>query len=131
MVKPVAASLLILLMFFTGSPAASAAATPSKAKVHGIALSGRVSRIDPAKMTFAVLDGSGREVALSWTRATKITGGDLKAGEQVTLRYFDKYSKHIAATIRVGPSPSPSPRATTAVTPAPAVAPTRSAAKLP
>jgi hypothetical protein len=75
---------------------------PSKAKVHGISLSGRVSRVDAAAMTFSVVDSSGREVTVAWTAATKVTGGEVKPGEMVTLRYLDKDKKHIATTIRVG-----------------------------
>ena len=46
MVRPfAAASVLVLLL--TGSRSASAAAAPNKAKVHGIALSGTISRSIP------------------------------------------------------------------------------------
>ena len=94
---------------------------PVRAKVHGIALSGRVTRVDAAAKSFAVRDGSGRVVSLAWTPATQITGGELKTGEPVTLRYLDKDKKHIATTIHVGPlqpvRPSPPP-----ATPAPAPA---------
>jgi hypothetical protein len=31
-----------------------------------------------------------------------VTGGEVKPGEMVTLRYLDKDKKHIATTIRVG-----------------------------
>ncbi|MEP6768325.1 MAG: hypothetical protein ABJC61_06625 [Acidobacteriota bacterium] len=83
------------------------AKTPAaKARAHGIALSGRVSGLDPAKKTLAVRDPAGRETSLVWTAATKISGGDLKVGETVTLRYLDKDTRHIATTIRISlPSP--------------------------
>jgi hypothetical protein len=100
--------------------AAPATATP-RAKVHGVAVSGRVSKVDGGAKTFSVRETSGREVALAWTSATKITGGDLKVGELVTLRYLDKDRKHIATTIHVGPIPPAKARpATPSVSPSPA-----------
>jgi hypothetical protein len=104
------------------SPRSLSAATPSKAKVHGISLSGRVSKIDAAAMTLSVRDGSGHEVALAWTAATKITGGDPKVGDVVTLRYLDKDKKHIATTIHVG-----APSAAKPTSPAPAASPSPAA----
>lgn len=103
-----------------------AAAAPSKAKVHGIAISGRVSKVEAAAKKFSVLDGSGHEVALVWTPATRITGGEIKPGEIVTVRYLDKDKSHIATTIHVGPlgAPTPAPKVPPAVTPAaPSVSP--------
>lgn len=106
---------MLALTVALGSASAAAqpflAAAPSKAKVHGIALSGRVAKLDLPGKTLVVRDGSGREVALAWTAATKITGGELKPGELVTLRYLDKDKKHIATTIHVGPVTSSTPKA--------------------
>src|SRR5512141_1682098 len=85
------------------APSAPTTTPAVRAKVHGIALSGRVTRVDVAAKTFTVRDGSGRVVSLAWTAATQITGGELKAGETITLRYLDKDKKHIATTIHVGP----------------------------
>jgi hypothetical protein len=63
------------------------------------------------KRIFGVRDAAGREIPLSWTAATKVTGGELKVGETVTLRYLDKDAKHIATSIHVSPPipPAPSP----------------------
>ena len=97
---------ILFVLAALACPAPLAAAAPSK-KVHGVALSGRVSKVDPASKTLSVRDASGREVALAWTAATKMTGGDLKVGEVVTVRYLDKDKKHIATTIHVGPLPPP------------------------
>jgi hypothetical protein len=119
--------LLLPLMFALASPPPLSAATPSKAKVHGISLSGRVSKIDASAMTLSVRDGSGHEVTLAWTAATKITGGDPKVGDVVTLRYLDKDKKHIATTIHVG-APSSAAKPTAAPTgPSPAAPPSPSA----
>jgi len=118
---------LFAVALVSGALASSAAlaepTTPSKAKVHGISLSGRVSRVDAAAKTFSVVDSSGREVSLAWTAATKVTGGEVKPGETVTLRYLDKDKKHIATTIRVG-----AVAASNAATPATAAAPAAPAA---
>ena len=113
--------LLLLGLLLAASPSGLVAAgAPSKAKVHGVAVSGTISRLDPAKMTLSVREATGREVALSWTHATKITGTPFQVGEVVTLRYFDKDSKHIAATIHVGVTPATTPATTSAAAPAPA-----------
>ena len=112
-----------LLLAFSGFFGAGKPVTPTpavRAKVHGVAVAGRVVRVDPGKKTFSVRDASGKEVALSWTAATKIAGGDLKAGDAVTLRYFDKDSRHIATYIRVNAGAA-APTATSA--PAPAAPP--------
>lgn len=103
--KPLAATSLLLLALASAGPAASAAAAPPapRVKAHGVALSGRISRIDRAKMTLSVRDAAGRETPLSWTGATKITGGELKTGDAVTIRYLDKDAKHIATYIRINP----------------------------
>ncbi len=90
-------------------PVAAPAKTPAvRAKAHGISLSGRVSGLDPAKKTFSVRDPAGHETSLVFTAATKVSGGDLKVGETVTLRYLDKDTRHIATTIRISGPLSPS-----------------------
>ncbi len=120
--KPVAAASLLFLAL---ASAASAAAPvppvtqPPRAKVHGVALSGRISRVDRAKMTLLVRDAAGRETSLSWTAATKINGGELKPGAAVTLRYLDKDAKHIATYIGINPPAVAPPRP---ATPSPAAA---------
>ncbi|HEY6146344.1 MAG TPA: hypothetical protein VIZ69_01550 [Thermoanaerobaculia bacterium] len=103
---------------------AAPAATPTpgvRAKAHGVAVAGRVTRVDPAKKTFSVRDAGGKEVALSWTAATKIAGGELKTGDAVTLRYLDKDAHHIATYIRVN-TPAGAPPASTVPPAAPAPA---------
>ena len=108
------------------SPAPSAKPVAAKAKAHGIALSGRISRLDPVKRIFGVRDAAGREIPLSWTAATKVTGGELKVGETVTLRYLDKDAKHIATSIHVGPPAVPIPPAATPVPVSPGASGARS-----
>jgi hypothetical protein len=113
---PAAAILLASCAFLAAAPATTP--TPAvRAKAHGVAVAGRVTRVDPAKKTFSVREAGGKEVALSWTAATKIAGGDLKAGDAVTLRYLDKDARHIATYIRVN-----APAGAAAATPAPPAA---------
>jgi len=88
------------------------AAAPSKARVHGFALSGTVVSLDARKKTLVVRGASGKETTLAWTSATSIFGGKLVAGQTVTLRYLDRDGKHIATSIRISPAPAtrtPSP----------------------
>ncbi|MDQ6891622.1 MAG: hypothetical protein M3167_02960 [Acidobacteriota bacterium] len=115
-----------LLLAFSGLIAANPLTTPTpavRAKAHGVAVAGRVTRVDLAKKTFSVREAGGKEVALSWTAATKIAGGDLKAGDAVTLRYLDKDARHIATYIRVNapagatPASTAPPAASAAATP--------------
>lgn len=112
---PASAVFLVFGTLSIALPAFAASPTPSPARVkaHGVALTGRVTRIEPKGMTLSVRDAGGKETALLWTAATRIAGGALKAGDAVTLRYFDKDRKHIATYIRInapvtaGPSRAP------------------------
>ena len=93
------------------------AVAPSKAKVHGIALSGTVASVDDVHKTLVVRGASGRQTTLSWTNATSVVGGQLAAGQSVTLRYLDRDGKHIATSIHISPPPSPRTASTPAPTP--------------
>lgn len=134
------ASVLVLIwtMGFAGTagrtptPAAAPAAKPvaAKAKAHGIALSGRISRVDPGKKIFGVRDAAGREIPLSWTAATNVTGGELKVGETVNLRYLDKDARHIATSIHVGPPVVSIPPAATPIPVSPGASGARSSRSL-
>lgn len=102
--------------------AALSAAEPSKAKVHGLSLTGTISSVDEDKKTLVVIGGKGKTTTLSWTGATKVLGGPLRAGQPVTLRYLDKDGKHIVTSARVGPPATPRPAGPT---PAPTQSPSR------
>ncbi len=96
-------------------------AAPSKAKAHGFALSGTVSSVDEHQKSFVVKNAAGKETTLVWTSATKITGGTLRPGEKVTLRYLDRDRKHIATSVKVGaPAVEKSPAPAIGQTPGPA-----------
>jgi len=93
------------------------AVAPSKAKVHGFALSGTVASVDDANKTLVVRGSSGRQTTLVWTNATAVVGGHLAAGQSVTLRYLDRDGKHIATSIHISPPSSPRAASTPAPTP--------------
>ena len=125
MTRFAAAPLLLAFSGFFAAAQPSVTPTPAlRAKVHGVGVSGRVMKVDAAKKTFSVREAGGKEVALSWTAATKIAGGEMKAGDAVTLRYFDKDKRHIATYIRVNTgaaavpvTPTSAPAAAPAATP--------------
>jgi hypothetical protein len=101
-------------------PATVAASEPSKAKVHGYALSGTVVALDEAAKTFDVRTSPKRQTRLSWTTATVVLGGSLAVGQKVTLRYLDKDQKHIATSIKIMPAVEAARATTPSATPAPA-----------
>ena len=100
-----------------------AASEPSKAKVHGYALSGTVVAVDEPGKTFDVRTSPKRQTRLSWTTATVVLGGSLAVGQKVTLRYLDKDQKHIATSIKI--MPPASAEASRTITPAATPAPVR------
>jgi len=90
---------------------------PNKAKTHGYSLSGAITSVDESRKTFVVKNAAGKDTTLVWTAATTVVGGQLKAGEKVTLRYLNKDGKHIATSVVIGDpavrnTPSPGPAAT-------------------
>jgi hypothetical protein len=93
-------------------------AGPSRVKAHGIALSGTVSSVDFAAKAFVVRDSAGKSTSLVWTDATTVTGGTLKLGEKVTLRYLVKNRKNIATSVKIA---APLPQQTPGSPAAPAV----------
>jgi hypothetical protein len=106
-------SALVLALASTLSGAPTPTPAPTKLKAHGMTVNGRISRIEPVRRSLSVRDAAGKETPLSWTAATRIAGGELKAGGAVTVRYLDKDSKHIATYIQINdgrpPAPSSSP----------------------
>ena len=84
--------------------AAAFADTPSKAKVHGLTLTGTVVSFDAAARKMTVKSAAGRQVPLVWTGATRTAGGTVKTGVKVTVRYLQKEGKNIATSIRIEPT---------------------------
>src|SRR5262245_2134858 len=77
------------------------APTAAKPKSHGNALSGTVIRVDSAASNFVVRESSGHETTLRRTSATHVTGGNLKAGMRVAVRWLEKDGHKIATSVRV------------------------------
>ena len=87
----------LLAVFLAVSPT-----PPTRSKAHGFAFSGTISTVDTAGKTFVVRNAAGKDTRFLWTSATKVIGGELKAGERVTLRYLDKEGKHVAMSVSIG-----------------------------
>src|SRR5262245_60019239 len=77
------------------------APTAAKPKRHGNALSGTVMRVDSATSNFVVRESSGNETMLRRTSATHVTGGSLKPGVHVAVRWLEKDGHKIATSVRV------------------------------
>lgn len=75
---------------------------PSKAKVHGLSVTGTVVSVEEAARKMVVKSAAGKQVSLVWTGATKTAGGPIQAGAKVTIRYLQKDGKNIATSIHVG-----------------------------
>ena len=85
-----------LLVFLAISP------TPtSRSRAHGLVFAGTILAVDAAGKNLVVRNAAGKDTRFIWTAATRVIGGDLKAGERVTLRYLDKDGKHIAMSVSV------------------------------
>jgi hypothetical protein len=93
---------LVLAVVFTLAAVSAFAATPA-AKTHkpmGTELKGTISSIDDSAKSF-VLDSNGKSNTISWTSATKVHGGPLKATESVVVRAMEKDGKWIATSVKV------------------------------
>ena len=77
------------------------APTATKPKSHGNALSGTVMRMDSAASNFVVRESSGHETTLRRTSATHVTGGSLKPGVRVAVRWLEKDGHKIATSVKV------------------------------
>ena len=97
-------------------------APPSKS--HASPLAGTIASVDPAHRSLVVRESGGRVTRVVWTAATRISGGALKAGEKITLRWVAREGRKVATVVRVGeisgrPTPLAS-RSPTAAAPPPA-----------
>lgn len=98
-----------------------ALAEPSNSKSHANTLSGTVASVDSPGKILVVRDGQGRETRVVWTGATHMSGGTLKTGEKVTVRWLPRDGKKIATVVKVH---TPQAETTASVVPPPAVSPT-------
>jgi len=105
-------TLTLAVVFSLAAFSAFAATTPApKAhKAMGTELKGTIASIDDAAKSF-VLDSAGKNNTITWTTATKVHGGPLKASQSVVVRAMEKDGKWIATSVKVEP-PSATPAAT-------------------
>ncbi|HMA21967.1 MAG TPA: DUF5666 domain-containing protein [Gemmatimonadaceae bacterium] len=69
--------------------------------VHAMTISGTVSAVNQKAKTFSLKDDKGKETAITWTAATRVTGGALKDGDRVNVSVFPKDGKNVATSIRI------------------------------
>ncbi|HTO86927.1 MAG TPA: hypothetical protein VMR54_05290 [Thermoanaerobaculia bacterium] len=70
-------------------------------KSHTKAVSGAITALDTASKSLTVKDAKGKETRLVLTGATRVTGGTLKIGEQVTVRWMTRDKKKVATIVQV------------------------------
>jgi len=86
----------------TASLAAAEPVTPGPAaKSHANTVSGTVVSVQDGEKKLVVRDARGKETRLVWTTATRMSGGALKAGEKVTVRWMRRDGKNIATALKV------------------------------
>jgi hypothetical protein len=78
-----------------------ASAAAPNGKSHANTLVGTVAVVDTAAKILVVKDSRGKETRLVWTSATHVTGGELKQGEKVTVRWLSREGKKIATGVKV------------------------------
>jgi hypothetical protein len=94
-------SLSILLMVTAAYSATTKAPAP-----HGKSVHGTVGKLDESAKTFTVTSAK-KSWDLQWNDATKVSGGTLKDGEGVTVRYMVRAGKNVATSIMIaGPKKS-------------------------
>ena len=81
----------------------AATAKVQKPVSHGTEIKGTISSINDAGKSF-VLAVAGKNDTISWTSATKVYGGPLKATQNVVVRAMEKDGKWIATSVRVEPA---------------------------
>jgi len=93
------AVLLVASSLFAATTKAPAAAS------HGKSVHGTVAKLNETAKTFEV---KGKKTYdLQWNDATKVTGGSLKDGEAVTVKYMVHDGKNVATSIMItGPKKS-------------------------
>jgi hypothetical protein len=91
---------LAVLLVATSLFAATTKA-PAAAKSHGKSVHGTVAKLDDAAKTFEVKSSAKKTYDLQWNDATKVTGGTLKDGEAVTVKYMVHDGKNVATSIMI------------------------------
>ena len=90
---------LAVLLIVSSAFAATAAKAPAP---HGKSVHGTLLKLDEKAKTFEVKQAA-RMYDLAWNDATKVTGGTLKDGETVTVRYMVHDGKNVATSVMITP----------------------------
>jgi len=77
-----------------------AATTKAPAASHGKSVHGSVAKLDESAKTFDV-DAGKKATNIQWNDATKVTGGSLKDGETVTVKYMVHDGKNVATSVMI------------------------------
>lgn len=77
-----------------------AATTKAPAASHGKSVHGSVAKLDESAKTFDV-DAGKKATNIQWNDATKVTGGALKDGETVTVKYMVHEGKNVATSVMI------------------------------
>lgn len=92
----------IIVMVLVLAMSVSAFAKGKMAKSSGSTVtSGSVVSVDQSAKSF-VLSSGGKNTTVYWTADTKVSGGELKANEKVSVRWMMKDGKAWAKSVRVG-----------------------------
>ncbi|PYQ30000.1 MAG: hypothetical protein DMF56_09750 [Acidobacteria bacterium] len=91
-------SLAVLLI--VSSVFAATTKAPAAAKSHGKSVHGTVAKLDEGAKTFDVNAGK-KSTMVQWNDATKVTGGTLKDGETVTVKYMVHDGKNVATSVMI------------------------------
>jgi hypothetical protein len=95
--RVIIASLAVLLIV-----SAAFAATTTKAPApHGKSVHGTLAKLDEKAKSFTVTSAAKKNYDLQWNDATKVSGGTLKDGESVTVRYMIHDGKNVATSIMI------------------------------
>lgn len=117
---------ILALAAFAAAPAAKAtksATAVAPATTHGQELNGTITSVNDKAKTFVIKDAAGKATTVTWTAATRVEGGVLKASEMATVRAMPKDGKTIATSVKIAPvvAAKPAPKAAPAPAAKPAV----------
>jgi len=80
----------------------TAATFAGEDKPGGMAMEGRITKVDAAATVMTVRDAADKETAIYWTDATRIEGGKLEVGAIVHFKAAEKDGKWWASWVHVG-----------------------------
>ena len=92
--------IIISLVLLVAVTSAFAATTKAPAASHGKSVHGSVAKLDESAKTFDV-DAGKKATNIQWNDATKVTGGSLKDGETVTVKYMVHDGKNVATSVMI------------------------------